>query len=229
VRWSAADEGRHRPGGGRWWQEAWEFDAWWDGGRAGVCVHVSLLPDQRRAWYWAALVRPAVPVVVVHDLDVALPRQALELRAAGLWADHVCETPFDHWTVANEAHGVALDDPEEGARRGYGDVVAMAFDLEWEQAGEAQPALAGEGLDGYVLACEVHGEIHLADGALTVAGQGARRHWWGERGWFDRPWGDAEADAGAQLVLSLQGDGRRSRFTRRLARSGWTERNQPVG
>ena len=75
----------------------------------------------------------------------------------------MCETPLEHWTVANEAFSVALDDPDEalGAQRGV--LVPLGFDLEWEAA--ADPV---ELPDGYSIDATVSGEILIADENLSI-------------------------------------------------------------
>ena len=85
------------------------------------------------AWYWACLVGEGRPLVTVIDHEVALPKApSLEIRADGLWADHIVETPFDHMTLGCEAFAVAVDDPAEVYGDLRGDRVPFGFDLEWE-------------------------------------------------------------------------------------------------
>src|SRR5262249_11314355 len=57
------------------------------------------------AWYWTYLVGvPGVEgIIAVRDHEVPLPRQRLEIRTDGLWAELVCETPGEHWTFGLEA------------------------------------------------------------------------------------------------------------------------------
>ena len=89
-----ADEGRHAPGDGPWWAERWWFG--WGGPTAddgGGFVELVLLPNQRLAWYRAALARRGRPLLAVVDHEAPLPRPGLELRSTGLWADHTMESP----------------------------------------------------------------------------------------------------------------------------------------
>jgi hypothetical protein len=89
-----ADEGRHEPGPGTYWNESWYFDFSRADGTGGF-VRLGLYPNQQTAWYWAYLVSPEHGLVVVRDHEVALPRgEAVEVRADGLWAECVCETPM---------------------------------------------------------------------------------------------------------------------------------------
>ena len=73
-------------------------------------------------------------VVVVHDDDVRATRAAtlLVVRAEGLWAELLCETPGEHWSFGLEAFGVRFDDEAEAAASDRGERVAVGFDLEWE-------------------------------------------------------------------------------------------------
>jgi hypothetical protein len=110
------------------------------------------------AWYWTYLV--AVPgvdgIVAVRDHDVPPPRQGLEVRAEGLWAELWCEAPGEHWTFGLEAFGIVLDDADDALRAGgeIGERVAVGLDLEWE-AGDV-----------------VHGDVLVGRKRLAVDGWG---------------------------------------------------------
>ena len=175
------DEQRHEPQGDDW-QERWTFEAWTNDGAFGAVAAVTLVPHARQAWYWAAVARDARPLLTLVDTELHLPSSSLTLRGAGLWADHVCETPLEHWTVANEAYAVALDDPEEALGAQRGDVVPLGFDLEWEAAND--PA---ELADGYVVSATVTGEILIGDEDLGIDAMGCWRHEWGRLRWPDAP------------------------------------------
>jgi hypothetical protein len=76
---------------------------------------------------------PGVGVVVVRDDEVPAPRgKALEIRADGLWAELICETPGEHWSFGLEAFGLRFDTAEEAATSDVGDRIAVGYDLEWE-------------------------------------------------------------------------------------------------
>ncbi len=107
--------------------------------------------------------REGHPLLTLVDTELRLPSTSLAIRGEGLWADHVCETSLEHWTVANEAFSVALDDPDEalGAQRGV--LVPLGIDLEWESA--ADPV---EGPNGYSIEATVSGEILIADESLGI-------------------------------------------------------------
>jgi hypothetical protein len=69
----------------------------------------------------------------VRDDEVPVPRgQAREIRADGLWAEFVCETPDEHWSFGLEAFGLRFDSAEEAATSDVGDRIAVGYDLEWE-------------------------------------------------------------------------------------------------
>jgi hypothetical protein len=113
----------------------WQLDFARADGFAGF-VRLALHPDENVAWFWTYLV--GVPdvegIVVVRDHDVPLPRQGLEIRAEGLWAELWCEMPGEHWTFGLEAFGIRLDGPEDALRPGgeIGERVPIGLDLEWE-------------------------------------------------------------------------------------------------
>jgi hypothetical protein len=126
--------------------------------RAEVAGFVRLATSPTRAAFWTYLVVPSYGVIVVRDHEVPVPRQGLEIRADGLWAELVCETPGEHWTFGLEAFGVALDDPLAAPLDSWGaeigDRTAVGFDLEWESPRA------------------VHGEILVARERLAFEGGG---------------------------------------------------------
>jgi hypothetical protein len=72
-------------------------------------------------------------VIVVRDDDVRPPQgRLLEIRADGLWAELVCETPGEHWGFGLEAFGLRYEDEEEAAKSDVGERLAVGLDLEWE-------------------------------------------------------------------------------------------------
>ncbi len=204
-----ADEGRHQPGSGRNWEESYSFDFAARDGALGGYVRLGLRPGEGVGWYWAAFVSggrgPHPPLVLVRDHDVPLPRgRTLEVRTSGLWADHTCETPLEHWTIGVEAFGVALDDPAEAFGGERGDLCPLGFDLEWEALDVARPGgAAGANLGSdYEQPCTVHGEVLVGSERLELDGVGWRTHRWGDRDWWaggaaeTRAGGAAETPAG---------------------------------
>ncbi len=103
-----------------------------DGTRGSVELE---LPPTGKARYEVHLAGPELGpgVIVVRDDDVNPPRgRLLEIRADGLWAELVCETPGEHWGFGLEAFGLRYDDEEEAARSDIGERLAVGLDLEWE-------------------------------------------------------------------------------------------------
>jgi hypothetical protein len=168
--WPPSDELRHAHAP----VEEWTFSFWARDGATGGLVLLRLLPEERTCWYWAALVRVGQPLLQVTEWAAPLSRTGLTVRADGLWADHVCEAPFEQWTVANETYAVALDDPADALGRAYGTSAPVAFDLEW-YATVAPSAVE----HGYEQGGEVHGTVELAEGGLELEGVPAHRtHRW---------------------------------------------------
>ena len=127
--------------------------------------------------YWAGLVRVGQPYLYIEELDGNDLRSGLEIKPSEMWADHVCDDPFQQWSVSNEAHGVLLDDPTEAWRRAYGDPVPATFDIEWYASALPAP-LVGPG-SGYSQAGEIDCQIELLTGLLAFTGPARRMHCWG--------------------------------------------------
>jgi hypothetical protein len=87
-----------------------------------------------RASFHAQVAIDDVGVVVVRDDAVPPPRRddVVVVRAEGLWAELLCETPGEHWSIGLEAFGVRFDDEAEAATSDRGERIALGFDLEWE-------------------------------------------------------------------------------------------------
>jgi hypothetical protein len=100
----------------------------------GIEGSLTLTIDGSRAGFLARVVLPDGAVVVVGDDDVTPPKRTdvLVIRAEGLWAELLCETPGEHWSVGLEAFGVRFDSEAEAAASDRGDRVPLGFDLEWE-------------------------------------------------------------------------------------------------
>jgi hypothetical protein len=126
---------------------------------AGI-VRLELRETERVAWYWTYLVGvPGIEgVLVVRDHEVPLPRQGLEIRAEGLWAEIMCETPREHWTFGLESFGVRLDAPDDARRAGdeIGERLAIGLDIEWEVTAGGPPAGT------------VHGDVLVGRGRCEV-------------------------------------------------------------
>jgi hypothetical protein len=181
------DEGRHEPGEEPLWGESWYFDFFDDDSSVGGWVRLGLYPNLHVAWYHAFVVGPSRQIVAVSDLEVPPPSApGLEIRTHGLWADHTCETPLDHWSIGNEAFGLGVDAPAElYTAVPRGDRVPLGIDLEWETDGT--PYHYGA-TTRYEIPCKVHGEVLVGDEQLTIDGHGQRDHSWGVRDWWQFGW-----------------------------------------
>jgi hypothetical protein len=183
VQLTATDERSHPPADDPGWGESWTFE-FFTGAGVGGYVTLTLWPARRVAWYWAYLLGGegfGGPVAVLDD-DAPFPRRAgsLEMRTEGLWADHTCETPGEHWTVGNEAFALRFDNPDEAIGRQRGERVPLGFDLEWETStGTSAVSMA----DGYAVPCAIHGVVLLGPERLTIDGSGWRDHRWGGLTW----------------------------------------------
>jgi hypothetical protein len=107
-----------------------------DGTRGSVELALPAAGAGGRARYEARLSGPGLGlgVIVVRDDDVMPPRgRLLEIRADGLWAELVCETPGEHWSFGLEAFGLRFASDEEADRTDVGERLAVGLDLEWEE------------------------------------------------------------------------------------------------
>ena len=75
-------------------------------------------------------------LVVVRDGEVPRPRQGLEIRGEGLWAELYCETPNEHWTFGLEAFGLIVEELTDE----IGERVPVGLDLEWEVGASGPPS-----------------------------------------------------------------------------------------
>jgi len=182
-----ADERAHEPGPEQLWSESWYFDFFSADGSIGGWVRLGLYPNMGVAWYHAYAVGPDRRPLAVQDLEVPLPKMgSLELRTHGLWADHTCETPLDHWSLGNEAFALAVDHPADLYHaEPRGEQVPMGLDLEWETDGEPHHYLH---TTRYEIPCRVHGEVLVGDERIELDGWGQRDHSWGVRDWWAFPW-----------------------------------------
>ena len=180
------DEARHPPGTEELWGESWYLDFTAESGTLGGYVRLGFYPNLGTAWYWACLVGDGRPLVAVIDHDAPIPAgRSLEVRTEGLWADHTVEEPLTHFSAANEAFAVAVDDPAETYGTLRGDRVPFGLDLEWETDGGTY---AYPGVTRYEVPCRVHGEVLVGQEQITFDGWGQRDHSWGERDWWTLNW-----------------------------------------
>jgi hypothetical protein len=156
--------------------EEWLFTSWTGSPRNQLGVVSGYRIVGTKAWYWAALARPAEPLIHVTEWHVPRRTDPLLVKADGLWAEHTCDAPMEQWTVANETYATSLDDPDDALGRAYGTPTAVAFDLEWYATAEpiAVPS-------GYEQTGVVHGLIELAGtpGLHLEEAPAHRWHRWG--------------------------------------------------
>jgi hypothetical protein len=181
---TAGDERRHQAGPEDLWGESFAIDFARPDGTGGF-VRLGLYPNLRQAWWWTYLVTPG-RLVAVRDHEVPLPRTGLEIRAEGLWADVVCETPLEHWSVGLEAFGVALDDPADGFGDEWGERLPAGLDLSWEATGPAGPPeeVLEPGGFGYTQPGRVEGDVLIGAERIVFDGWGWRSHRWGVCDWW---------------------------------------------
>ena len=181
------DEGSHEAGTERLWSESWYFDFFQADGSLGGWVRIGLCHNLGVAWYHAYVVGNGCPILAVQDLEVPLPKPgSLEVRTHGLWADHTCETPLEHFTIAAETHALSIEDPVAlYEREPRGDQVPLGLDLEFETDGSPHHYLY---TTRYEIPCRVHGEVLIGDERIALDGWGQRDHSWGERDWWKFGW-----------------------------------------
>ena len=136
--------------------EEWVFAAWTPEGRIGIVSGHRLVAGGD--WYWSALVEQGRPLLHLTEWNVVRRSDPFIVKAPEMWAEHHCDEPMQQWTVGNEAHAAALDDPDEALGRGYGVPTPMAMDLEWYATSPAEPVV-----DGYRQQGVLHGVVELLD------------------------------------------------------------------
>ena len=184
---AAADEELHAPGPELLWNESYYFDFAAPDGSVGGYVRLGLYPNWDRAWYWACVVRPGEPLVLVADNDAALPPPgSMALRTASLHATQEIMEPLRSARVSLDGTASALPDPA-AAYRGLAaaDQIHLGLDLEWTTAGGVYPY---RDLARYEIPCEVTGAIRLGNEEISISGSGERDHSWGERDWWQISW-----------------------------------------
>ena len=162
--------------------ETWSFDFAAADGSLGGWVRVTR--HAGHSWYQAMLAGPHRQLLSVIDHHVPQRSSPLEVRTTDLWADHVCETPFDHWTLGLEAFALGVDDPLELHGRQLGDRVPLGLDLEWETDGPVLEPPRAPGVARYEVPCRVHGEVLVGADVIDFEGVGARDHQWGAIDWW---------------------------------------------
>jgi hypothetical protein len=189
--------------------EEFTFAFWSSSGDMGG--YTSLVIEPSGVSYAAAFVQVGRPLLHVSDANLPPLRSGdhLLVKGEGMWAEHICESPFEQWTVTNETYAAALDDPDDAWGRAYGTPTPIAFDLEWYATTPPEPV---EG--GYFQNGEVHGLIELGSGSIEAVFKATRTH-----RWTPFEWSTAPLDASGLRAPMLVGD---ERLNRVLTRGGWT-------
>ncbi len=186
---AAADESLHVPGAELLWNESYYFDFAQPDGSAAGYVRLGLYPNWGRAWYWACLVRPGRPAVLVADNEVALPAAGRTSVGTGSFsASQQISDPLRTARVRLDGGGLGLD-------------------LRWDTVGGVYPY---KDLPRYEVPCRVTGTVTADGERLAVSGWGERDHSWGERDWWQISWlwssgrlGDGTAFHGMQANIGF--------------------------
>jgi hypothetical protein len=206
---TAADEALHAAGPEPLWNESWYFDFAAADGSVGGYVRLGLYPNWDRAWYWACVVRPGQPAVLLADNFAPLPAPgATAVDTERYTADHEIITPLQSARVSLTGTGAALTDPADA----YGDLAAaepaaIGLDLTWTTAGGVYPY---KDLPRYEIPCRVAGRVTAGQDEIEIDGSGERDHSWGERDWWQVSWlwtsgrlGDGTAFHGMQANIGF--------------------------
>ena len=156
--------------------EYWQFDFWSPEHDLGGWTHFTYDSASRNGWYVTALVGVERPLVLVVDpkIHIAELTQYLEFRAEGIWAQHVCETPLEHWTIGLEAFGVTLERVEDAMGDQWGIRTGVGLDLEWERIDDAENTDTG-----FRQRCSVSGEVLIDQENINLNVEGWRSRSWG--------------------------------------------------
>ena len=182
---SPADESPHPPSGDATFVESWSFVAGPSPVAPALEVELGLRPTLGDAWFTARLTGPEDRIVVIVDHALAAPRRPhLEVRAPGLWADHVVEEPLRRWSLGAEAFGVALALAEVSGADLLdpslrGERVPVGWELEWENDDDPRWVGAAPGERRYVAGCAVTGEVLVGHDRYELDAAGHRSHRWG--------------------------------------------------
>ncbi len=184
---ASSDEGLHPAGPELLWNESYYFDFAAPDGSVGGYVRLGLYPNWDRAWYWACIVRPGAPTVLVADNAAALPAPG-STRLGTDWgtASQEITEPLRLVRISLDGTGALLPDPAAA----YADLrsaeqVSLGLDLEWRTVGGVYPY---KDLPRYEIPCQVSGTVRVGDETISIAGWGERDHSWGERDWWQISW-----------------------------------------
>jgi hypothetical protein len=206
---SPDDERLHEPGPQQLWNESYYFDFAADDGSIGGYVRLGLYPNWNRAWYWACVVRPGEPAVLLADNAAPLPAAGRTDLHTDAWAaTQDITVPLESARLSLDATAAVLREPAAA----YGDLTAaeqvhLELDLEWTTIGGAYPY---KDLRRYEIPGSVTGSVGVGPDRLRISGWGERDHSWGERDWWQISWlwtsgrlGDGTAFHGMQANIGF--------------------------
>jgi hypothetical protein len=208
-RLAATDEDLHPVGPGLLWNESYYFDFAAPDGSVGGYVRLGLYPNWDRAWYWACVVRPGQPAVVVADNAVPVPPPgSTAVQTATLIAAQEIAEPLAAARLTLDATAAVLAEPSAAySESAAAEPIRLGLDLEWRTVGGVYPY---KDLPRYEIPCQVTGTVRVGDQAVTISGWGERDHSWGERDWWQISWlwssgrlGDGTAFHGMQANIGF--------------------------
>jgi hypothetical protein len=206
---SPDDERLHAPGSQQLWNESYYFDFAAEDGSIGGYVRLGLYPNWNRAWYWACVVRPGEPGVLLADNAAPLPETGhTDLQTQTYTAAQDIAVPLESARLSLNAVAAVLPGPAAA----YGDLASadktdLALDLAWTTVGGIYPY---KDLPRYEIPCRVTGSVTVGADRCTIRGWGERDHSWGERDWWQISWlwtsgrlGDGTAFHGMQANIGF--------------------------
>ncbi len=146
-------------------------------GSTVVAFQVGAQRSDSSASFLAVVAEGSAAPIVIAETDIVAPASSWEFRGDGLWVDHICETPFRHWSYGLEAFALQLDDPIELLGRGYGDRVPLGWELEFESDSDPLGTTADEGPFGYVQDGVCSGILLFKSREVAFEGRAIREHW----------------------------------------------------
>lgn len=199
--------------------EEWTFEWWSDDGSTAGLAQCRL--DGQRHWaeYAWGLHRRGLPMMQIVQSAIR-PREPMILKAPGFWAEFICESAFDQWTIGNETHAVELESVDEALGRAYGNVVPMASDLEWYATAEPSVIPHGYRQEGVIL-----GDIETTEGIVAIREiRSVRTHRWVSESTLPSVWDSAPVAHWPARLAFRFGSGRVHDLV--LTPDGWAERSR---
>jgi len=169
------------------WIDAIELLAVSDNNKMAVATRFAVVPQRQCSTLQICLWIGQNDPIVLSEPALEFPERLWEVRGSGLWADHVCESPNEHWSYGLEAFAIAIDDRAELLGRGFGDRVPLGWELEFESTGAVNPSNPANPAspndttydNSYTQRGRVHGIVLTETGEVPFDGAGTRSHQWG--------------------------------------------------